>query len=84
MRASGRGKLACYCTTLHASCEAEGAFTLRRQASSFTAEIYMAIPDFQAVMLPLLYLASDGQERSMRSAIETLGREFAPPPLCAC
>ncbi len=37
----------------------------------------MAIPDFQTVMLPLLNLARDGQERSMRSAIETLGREFA-------
>ena len=37
----------------------------------------MAIPDFQSIMLPLLKLASDGQERSMRSAIEILGREFA-------
>jgi len=37
----------------------------------------MAIPDFQTVMLPLLSLAGDGQERSIRSAIEILGRDFA-------
>ena len=37
----------------------------------------MAIPDFQSVMLPLLQLAKDGQERSMRSAVDILGREFA-------
>lgn len=36
----------------------------------------MAIPDYQSVMLPLLKLASDGQEHAMRSAIDLLGREF--------
>ena len=41
------------------------------------AQKFMSIPDFQTVMLPLLKVASDGQERSIRSAIEILGRDFS-------
>ena len=36
----------------------------------------MAIPDYQTVMLPLLQLASDGQEHSLRGAIEELADQF--------
>lgn len=36
----------------------------------------MAIPDYQSVMLPLLKFAGDGQEHSLREAIETLAGEF--------
>jgi restriction system protein len=36
----------------------------------------MAIPDYQAVMLPFLELAGDGQEHAMREAIKTLGEHF--------
>jgi restriction system protein len=37
----------------------------------------MAIPDYQALMLPLLQLASDGQEHRLREAIEELGNRFS-------
>jgi len=37
----------------------------------------MAIPDYQAFMLPLLKLAGDGQQHSMREAYEALADEFA-------
>lgn len=36
----------------------------------------MAIPDFQSIMLPLLRFARDGQEHSLRQAIEALAKEF--------
>lgn len=36
----------------------------------------MAIPDFQSIMLPLLELASDGKEHSIRDAVEALARRF--------
>lgn len=36
----------------------------------------MAIPDYQSIMLPLLTLAGDGQEHSLRDSIETLAVEF--------
>jgi restriction system protein len=36
----------------------------------------MTIPDYQTVMLPLLRLAGDGQEHSVREAIETLADNF--------
>jgi restriction system protein len=36
----------------------------------------MAIPDYKTVMLPLLRLASDGKEHSIRSAMEQLADEF--------
>ena len=36
----------------------------------------MAIPDYQSIMLPLLKLAGDGGEHSLREAIETLADEF--------
>ncbi|MFH7027768.1 MAG: restriction endonuclease [Heteroscytonema crispum UTEX LB 1556] len=36
----------------------------------------MAIPDFQKIMLPLLQYASNGQERSLREAIEALADKF--------
>jgi restriction system protein len=36
----------------------------------------MAIPDFQSVMLPLVQYMSDGQEHSLREAIESLSNYF--------
>ncbi len=36
----------------------------------------MAIPDYQSVMLPLLRLASDGHEHTLREAVETLADQF--------
>ena len=36
----------------------------------------MAIPDFQSIMLPLVKLASDGNEHSQSEAIETLAQQF--------
>ena len=36
----------------------------------------MAIPDYQTIMLPLLKLAADGQEHTLRGAIESLADEF--------
>jgi restriction system protein len=36
----------------------------------------MAIPDYQTVMLPLLNLAADGEEHSLRDAIEELADHF--------
>jgi restriction system protein len=36
----------------------------------------MAIPDYQSLMLPVLKLAGDGQEHSLRQAIETLADQF--------
>lgn len=36
----------------------------------------MAVPDFQTLMRPLLELASDGKEHSLRDAREALGNRF--------
>lgn len=36
----------------------------------------MAIPDYQSVMLPLLHFANDGQEHSLREAIDSLADHF--------
>lgn len=36
----------------------------------------MGIPDYQTLMLPLLRFASDGEEHSLRQAIDSLGTEF--------
>lgn len=36
----------------------------------------MAIPDYQSVMLPLLRLASDGHEHTLREAVEALAEQF--------
>lgn len=40
----------------------------------------MPIPDFQTLMLPLLQLAADGQEYSIRGARETLADQFTLSP----
>jgi len=40
----------------------------------------MTIPDYQALMLPLLELASDGAEHSSAEATETLSSKFALTP----
>jgi len=37
----------------------------------------MAIPDFQSLMLPLLKLASDGNEKSIRDSVELLAKQFS-------
>jgi restriction system protein len=37
----------------------------------------MPIPDYQTIMLPILRLASDGQEHRFRDAVERLATEFA-------
>ena len=36
----------------------------------------MAVPDYQSTMLPLLRYIGDGQEHSLREAIEALAEEF--------
>lgn len=36
----------------------------------------MAIPDYQSIMLPLLRFAADGNEHSLREAIESLSEKF--------
>ena len=36
----------------------------------------MAVPDFQTLMLPLLKLASDGQQHSLSEAVEQMVKEF--------
>jgi|GEM_PF-1890468 len=36
----------------------------------------MAVPDFQTLMLPLLKLASDGQQHTLAEAVEQLALEF--------
>jgi restriction system protein len=36
----------------------------------------MAIPDYQSLMLPLLRLLEDGQEHTVREAIDKLANEF--------
>jgi len=36
----------------------------------------MSIPDYQSIMLPLLKLAGDGKEHSMRDAIYEMGKLF--------
>ena len=36
----------------------------------------MAIPDYQAIMLPLLKLASDGKDHQLQSAVDSLADQF--------
>jgi len=36
----------------------------------------MAIPDFQSIMLPLLRVAGDNKEHSLRDAVDALGKHF--------
>src|SRR5216683_323210 len=36
----------------------------------------MAVPDFQSLMLPLMKIASDGNEHSTSEVIETLSQQF--------
>ena len=36
----------------------------------------MAVPDFQSLMLPLLRVASDGQEHPLAEARDALAKEF--------
>ena len=36
----------------------------------------MAIPDFQSVMLPMIKVLGDGQERSMRDVTDLLTESF--------
>lgn len=36
----------------------------------------MAVPDYQSIMLPLLYVAGDGQEHSINDVIDILASEF--------
>jgi hypothetical protein len=36
----------------------------------------MAVPDFQTLMLPLLKLASDGQQHALAEAVEHMAKEF--------
>lgn len=40
----------------------------------------MPIPDYQTCMLPLLKLASDGADHSLRDAVETLAEQFKLTP----
>jgi len=38
----------------------------------------MTVPDYQTAMLPLLRFPGDGQERSLREAVEEISDEFQP------
>lgn len=38
---------------------------------------FMAIPDYQTLMLPLLRFTGDGAERPFREAVDRLAEEFA-------
>jgi hypothetical protein len=40
---------------------------------------YVAVPDFQSFLLPLLKLASDGSEHSIAEAVEKMAQEFQLP-----
>jgi restriction system protein len=40
----------------------------------------MPIPDYQAIMLPLLRFAGDGKEHTMREALDALALEFKLTP----
>jgi restriction system protein len=40
----------------------------------------MPIPDYQSIMLPLLLLASDGNDHTKREAVDTLAAEFQLTP----
>jgi restriction system protein len=42
----------------------------------FQELVTVAIPDYQSIMLPLMQMASDGREYSLREAIETLSQQF--------
>jgi len=55
--------------------EANQANMLVNKILGFEA-INMAIPDYQTVMLPLLRLMSDGKERQIRDAVNTLTDRF--------
>jgi restriction system protein len=37
----------------------------------------MSIPDYQTLMLPLIRLVEDGNEKSFRQAVDTLSEEFS-------
>ena len=37
----------------------------------------MTIPDYQAIMLPLLNFAADQQEHSLREAVDILSEQFS-------
>ena len=37
----------------------------------------MAIPDYQTLMLPLLQIAADGKEHSLKEAIDILSKQFS-------
>jgi restriction system protein len=39
-------------------------------------ELSMAIPDYQTLMLPLLQIAADGKEHSLKEAIDILSKQF--------
>jgi hypothetical protein len=41
-----------------------------------STRVPMAIPDYQSIMLPLLRFAADGNEHSLREAIEGLSEKF--------
>jgi restriction system protein len=40
----------------------------------------MAIPDYQSIMLPLLQIASDGKEWSLRDAGQAINKKFSLTP----
>ncbi len=41
---------------------------------------YMAIPDYQTVMLPLLRFVADEKEHNLSEAVEVLAAEFGLTP----
>jgi restriction system protein len=57
-----------------------GDFTSNLKIITDHAEVDMAIPDFQKIMLPLLEFASDGKDHTLREAIDILGSQFKLTP----
>ncbi len=53
-----------------------GCYRLATLANQRTHGVNVAVPDFQTLMLPLLKLASDGQQHTLAEAVERLAQEF--------
>src|SRR5205807_1312979 len=70
------------CDLLPAATSAANSFDLPRgmlweyNYSLLKVRAVMAIPDYQAVMLPVLTLSGDGREHHIREAINTLAEQF--------
>src|SRR5438034_11495445 len=53
-----------------------GRFLIARGCQSFRGDRYMAVPDYQSFMLPLLQLAADEQEHAISQTVDALAKQF--------